>query len=466
LLEADRGSFRDPDSRVFVGSDRVYRALSERGAADWRALSATRFFSELTADGRLVGTTEANWGALDRLADQDVYVAALEHERIPFISYPYEWPFAMLKDAALLQLDLLIAALGEGLILKDASPYNVQWRGSRPVFVDIGSFEPLRPGEIWAGYRQFCALFLYPLLLQAYKNIPFQPLLRGSLEGISPSVSRRFFGRRDLVRPGVFTHVHLHSRLEERHAGNGGAVRSEVQDAGFKPELISANVRRLRTLVSRLEWQPRSSEWSAYAAGPGYSEGDRQRKAAFVRAVVGSRRWELVWDLGCNDGAYARIAAESARYTVAVDADPVVAESLYRSLEAEGQRSILTLVVDVADPSPALGWRGCERTPLEARGRPDLVLCLALLHHLAISRSVPLRALVEWLAGHGAAVVVEFPTRDDPMVQELLKRKPRGSHPDYERATFERLLTEYFELDATEVLASQTRVLYAARPRT
>jgi hypothetical protein len=140
LLEADRGSFRDPDSRVFVGGDRVYRALSERGLADWRMLSATRFFSELVDDGRLVATTEDAWGLLDRLADSDEYVAALEHERIPFISYPYEWPFSMLKDAALLQLDLLLAALGEGFTLKDASPYNVQWRGSRPAFVDIGSF--------------------------------------------------------------------------------------------------------------------------------------------------------------------------------------------------------------------------------------------------------------------------------------------------------------------------------------
>jgi hypothetical protein len=466
VLEADRGSFRDPDSRVFLGSDGVFRGLSERGLADWRALKATRFFADATDNGRVVGTIDEGSSVLDQLPNATDYAAALRHDRIPFVSYPYEWPFSMLKDAALLQLELLLAALDEGFVLKDASPYNVQWRGSRPVFIDIGSFEPLRPGEIWAGYRQFCALFLYPLLLQAYKDVPFQPWLRGSLEGIPPRAARACFSRLDLFKPGVFTHVHLHSRLEAKYERQGTAVRREVRAAGFNPELIAANVRRLRRLVSRLQWRPATSEWSAYAGGRTYSDDERLQKASFVRDIVGSRRHELVWDLGANDGLYTRIAAENARYTVAIDADPVVVDSLYRSLSAEGHPSILPLAVDLADPSPGLGWRGCERAPLETRGRPDLMLCLALIHHLALSRNVPVSALVDWLAAHRAHVVLEFPTRDDEMVRQLLERKPPGSHPDYDRATFERLLSDVFEIERSEPLAAGTRVLYSLRPRT
>src|SRR5919108_6471437 len=180
--------------------------------------------------------------------------AVLEHERIPFVSYPYEWTFAMLRDAALLQLELLRRALDEDLILKDSTPYNVQWRGARPVFVDVGSFERLREGEPWAGYRQFCTLVLYPLLLQAYKGVPFHPWLRGSLEGIEPGEMRRLLGFRDRFRRGVLSHVVLHARLEGRYSDRD--VKGELRQAGFHAELIRANARKLRKLVERLEWEP------------------------------------------------------------------------------------------------------------------------------------------------------------------------------------------------------------------
>ena len=172
------GSFRDWDSRVFYDDARVLRALSEDGLADWVALSGSELFEQAVAEGKLVATSRVDDASIAGAA------AVLEHERIPFVSYPYEWTFAMLRDAALLQLELLRRGLEEDLILKDSSSYNVQWRGARPVFIDVGSFERLRPGEPWAGYRQFCMLYLYPLLLEAYRGIPFQPLLRGSLEGV------------------------------------------------------------------------------------------------------------------------------------------------------------------------------------------------------------------------------------------------------------------------------------------
>src|SRR5205809_3934748 len=178
-------SFRDPEARVvYSASGEVLRELSPRGREEWKALERTRFFRRALEDGRIVATEELEPGLL-------------RHERLPFVSYPYEWPFEMLRDAALLQLSLLDEALDEGFVLKDGSPYNVQWRGSRPVFVDVGSFERLRQGEPWAGYRQFCALFLYPLLLQAWKGVPFNPWLRGSLEGIEPAALRGLLSFRD-----------------------------------------------------------------------------------------------------------------------------------------------------------------------------------------------------------------------------------------------------------------------------
>jgi hypothetical protein len=428
----------------------VLRGLTATGLEDWLALAGSAAYEQLVAEGKLVRT--------ELLEEPPVegFAAVLRHERVPVVSYPYEWPFSMLRDAALLELEALRRSLAEDLILKDASPYNVQWRGTRPVFVDVGSFERLVPGEPWAGYRQFCMLFLYPLLLAAYAGIDYRPLLRGRLDGIAPAEAAALLrGRR--LRRGVAAHVLLHARLERRHGGSPD-TRARVREAGFGKQLIEANVRRLERLVRRLEWRPRPGAWTAYEGT------EPERKADFVRAALAARRPRVVWDVGCNDGRYSRVAAEDADQVVALDADSAVVDRLYRMLRDEGDERILPLAVDVVDPSPALGWRLRERVPLEQRSRPDVVLCLAVLHHLVLGAGVPLRDVLDWLAALRAAVVVEFVTPDDPRARDLLVRK-RRTHPGYDRVTFERLLGERFRLDRVEELAGGTRVLYAARPR-
>jgi hypothetical protein len=397
----------------------------------------------------------------------EAYGAVLRHELIPFISYPYEWTPGMLRDAALLTLDLILTSLDEDLVLKDATPYNVQFRGARPVFVDIGSWERLKPGEPWAGYRQFCMQFLYPLMLQAYKGVPFQPWLRGALDGVTPAQARALMSFRDRVRKGVTTHVFLHARLDRGYAARGrtgGDVKRELQSAGFGKELLRANVRKVRKAVEAADWTPSSSVWTAYRSENTYDEADNAAKAAFVEAVAAQRDWGLVWDLGANDGHYSRIVADHARYVLAVDLDPSTVELLYRHLRSEGDARILPLVLNLTDPSPALGWRGLERKAFADRGRPELVLALALLHHVSITGNVPVRQFVDWLASLDANVVIEFMTREDPMVERLLAAK-RIRHDDYDRGLFEQCLRDVFEVERSEELPSGSRILYALRPK-
>jgi SAM-dependent methyltransferase len=454
------GSFRDPESRVFYADGHVYRALSADGLSDFEALEATGLL-----DGERVVPTQRAEGAP---AMQGLLVhepaAVLRHERIPFVSYPYEWTFSMLKDAALLQLDLLLAALEHDLVLKDSTPYNVQFKGARPTFVDVGSFERIREGEPWVGYRQFCMLYLYPLMLQSLKGVPFHPWLRGSIDGIRPSEIRPLMNFRDRFRKGVFTNVILHAKLEERYAGKPQQVKDEVKRV-FKKELFVANVRKMRKLVERLEWNPPEGVWTAYGERNSYTDDDARRKDDFVREVATSRDWNLVWDIGANNGRYSRIAAEGAKTVIAVDADQGPVELLYRDLRDEAGEQILPLTMNLADPSPGLGWRGLERKAMPDRGKPDLVLALALVHHVAISANVPVKEFVDWLASLGSALVIEFPTREDPMVKQLLAPKRDGLHPDYELEFFERTLGEAFEIERTERLQSGTRVLYYARPK-
>ena len=456
------GSFRDPDTRVFHHDGAVFRALTERALADWRQLAGTRFYRELTEQGRLIATREANRRA-DLPALAAPWAAVLEHERLPVVSYPYEWSFGMLRDAALLQLDVTLAALDEGMTLKDATPFNIQWIGPRPTFIDIGSFTAYAPGDPWAGYRQFCEMFLYPLLLQAYRNVPFHPWLRGRLDGMTAGECRSLLSARDCLRPGVLTHVYLQAGAQARYEDADVNVQAELRAAGFGAALIRNNVARLRRTVEGLRWTPARSTWSDYQRTHTYDDADLERKTGFVRHVLQARRWPLVWDIGCNTGVYSRLAAGHAEYVLAIDADQVVVDRLYTALRDEAHPNILPLVADVADPSPGLGWRGRERRPLDDRGAPDLILCLALVHHVVIGRNVPLADFIAWLAGFGAEVILEFVDCGDPMVERLLRNR-RGQRVDYSREAAAALLARHFDTVAGETTGTGSRTLYHCRP--
>ena len=462
LAHFEPGSFRDPDTRVFHHDGAVFRALSERALADWQRLAGTRFYTRHAQQGRLIGTRRI--ARRDHLPVLDPrWAAVLEHARLPFVSYPYEWPFGMLQDAALLQLDLTLAALDEGMTLKDATPFNVQWIGAHPTFIDIGSFTAYEPGTPWTGYRQFCETYLYPLFLQAYRNVPFHPWLRGRLDGMRAEECRSFLSARDYLRPGVLTHVYLQARAQARYEDSSVDVTQELHAAGFGAALIRNNVARLRRTVAGLRWAPARSTWSDYQRTHSYEEPDLQRKKDFVSAVLRTRRWPLVWDVGCNTGVYSRLAAGHADYVLALDADHVVVEGLYRTLRAEAHANVLPLLADVADPSPGLGWRGRERRTLVDRGAPDLLLCLALAHHVVIGRNVPLDEFIAWLASFEAEVVVEFVDRGDPMVERLLRNR-RGQAIDYSRAAAEAAIESRFQVVARAALESGTRTVYHCRP--
>ncbi|MGC5020011.1 class I SAM-dependent methyltransferase [Micromonospora sp. DT47] len=462
-IRVEPGSFRDPANRVFHAGDEVLRGLGPQAAADWRALHAADFFTALLAEGKVCGTELVDPATLPDTG----WTTVLRHERIPFVSHPYEWSFAMLRDAALLHLEILRRALSAGFTTKDGSAYNLQWRGSAPVFIDIGSFEPIREGEPWAGYRQFCQTLLYPLMLQAHLGLDFQPWLRAQVDGIEPEQMRRLFGGARRLLPGVPTHVHLHGAMQARNARTSTSdVRAQLRAAGYSRELALATVRGLAKLVRRLDRRADGSHWADYQRTCGYTAQDRADKELFVdEAVAAAGAPRLVLDLGANDGRYARIAARHAAQVVAVEQDPAVVDALYRALRVEGDRRILPLVMDLADPSPGGGWRGVERAAFATRARADVVLALAVVHHLAIGRNVPLPEVVDQLVAYvrpGGRLVVEFVHPEDAMARRLLANKPDGLFPDYRRVEFERLLAARCRVERRRDLPSGTRTLYQA----
>ena len=461
-LAVEPGSYRDRDGAVLYRDGRVLRGVGAKALQDWERLAGSRFFRDRMANATIVAT--------ERVIDPPPEIAAgwaavLEHQRIPFISYPYEWTFGMLKDAALLHLELMKEALNEGMILKDSSAYNVQWKGATPVFIDIPSFESLLEGQPWIGYRQFCELFLYPLMLQAYKGVEFRSWLRGSIDGIPAEGLRPLMSARDLMRPGVLLHVVAQNALQRRYSKGGAGLRGSLAQAGFRKELILRNVEGLKKIVTGLGPAGATTEWADYDRTHNYDDHDFAAKRAFVGAAAAHRRWRLVWDLGCNTGTFSRIAGEHADYVVSMDGDWMAIESLYRAQQSRPDRTkILPLVVDLSDPSPSQGWRGLERKSLPERGRPELTLCLALIHHVVIGANIPLADFMAWLAGLGTSLVIEFVGRDDEMVRALLRNKD-DQYDDYRSEIFEAELKKHFDIRERLPLKGGKREIYFALAR-
>jgi len=397
----------------------------------------------------------------------------LKHETVPVITWPFEWTFSMLLAAALLTLDLLNEALHEDAILKDATPYNVQFIGSCPTFIDTSSIVPLQPGQIWDGYRQFCQMFLYPLMLQSWKNVDFQPWLRGSLEGISPRDFSSLLSMLDMFRRGAFSHVWLHAKFQGQKTAKPKLAES-MKSSGFSRDMIISNVQGLRRIVERLKWKAEKSTWSDYDKSSTPVQRDAVIKEQFISEVCRSRSlqsgagnvktWKTVWDLGCNQGRYSRLAALHADAVLAIDSDHLTVDRLFRALNAEGDRTITPLVCNLADPSPSLGWRLQERRSLEQRSKPELVFCLALIHHLVIGSNLLLSDVIDWLASLQATVVLEYVDRRDAQVQQLLANR-EDVFSDYSIEAFRHHVDRFFIVIKELPLADGMRSLFWLQPR-
>ncbi|MDX2168604.1 MAG: methyltransferase [Deltaproteobacteria bacterium] len=458
-MSFDPSSFRDPDARVLAGGGPdVLRALSQDAATLDARLRRAGVLAELERDGLLIASQRRD----DQLAPQG-WSAVLSAPRLPFVSYPYEWSFSMLQDAALLTLDLQARLLSHAATLKDASAFNVLFDGARPVFVDLGSLAERAGNAPWGAYGQFGDHFLAPLMLEAYRGIPFQPLWRGNLEGLPVRQLAPMLAPFGLLRGGVLTHVMLRAWLERRTQHLSVDARREVRAAPLAPQAVARNVAGLRALIAGLR-SGASSAWATYDETNSYDPAAAERKMAFVRdacARLGGGR--QAWDWGANTGRYSRLLAEHYATVVAMDADAGAVDRLYTSLRGtDAARRILPLVMDAMDPSPARGWRGTERLALAERGRPELVLSLALIHHLCLGRGVPLDQFLDFALQDAPHAVVEFIAAEDPMAQALLATKT-VTHPGYDAAAFRHLAAQRGRVVAEAALSPTRQLLLLAR---
>jgi len=447
--ETHPASFRDPSGYLFRRDGVLYRHVAPSCAADYDLLMGSGLHAELVDAGLLVAHEEV---ALEGRAGAH---RVLKPSPIDFVSYPYEWAFSQLRDAALLTLDIAGRALHRGLSLKDASAFNVQFRGCRPVFIDTLSFETAREGEPWVAYRQFCEHFLGPLALVARCDARLLGLWRAHLDGVPLDLASRLLPRRTWLRFGLLTHIHLHGRSQAYYADRPAPTRRAALSRTSLLALVDSLRRTVRSLAPRRE----RSEWADYERTHSYDDAAQRAKEESVGRWLERLRPRQVWDLGANVGRFARIAAARGAYAVAFDADPAVVEAAYLAGRSEDRRDLLPLVLDLANPSPGLGWEGRERDTLEARGPADAVLALALVHHLAIGRNVPLPRLAAWTRRLGRAAIVEFVPKEDPQTRRLLRSR-RDVFADYTQEAFESAFAGHFRLEAKQPLPGSGRALY------
>lgn len=456
--DRDAASFRDPSGHVHHHDGRILRTVTSRAVPGYERVRDTGLLRKWIDAGWVVETREVPVADLPLDGAPPRYL--LEHARIPFISYPYEWSFAALKAAALLHLDLQLDALAHDVQLSDASAYNVQFDGSRPVFIDVLSFRPYAEGDYWLGHRQFSEQFLNPLLLRALAGVPHNAWFRGSLEGITATELQALLPATRRISWNVFSHVTLPARLAARR---GSAAKAEAPQPPRRPlprAAYAGILAQLRGWIARLEPRGhRKTTWSDYETTHTYADDEHTAKREAVKRFVAEMRPTMLWDLGCNTGEYSQLALENGAHTViGFEADHGALERACARATGKSFRC-LPLYLDGANPSPDQGWRQQERRGLQARGPADALLALAFIHHLAIGRNVPLDEIAAWLTTLAPKGMIEFVQKDDPTVQLMLASR-EDIFVGYTEEAFGLALRRHARIVSTTTVSSAGRRLF------
>jgi hypothetical protein len=451
------GSFRDPSGFVFTRDDVLYRQIDRRHAEHYDFFMSSGLYAALADDRLLIPHEEVSVSIAARPGAYRV----IRPELIPFISYPYEWCFGQLRDAALTTLAVQRRAMAFGMSLRDASAFNVQFLAGRPILIDTLSFERLPEGRPWVAYRQFCQHFLAPLALARFRDVRLLQMTRVHIDGIPLDLAVDLLPFRARLRLPLLLHLFMHARSQRRHESDTSR-RELPRTRQFSPRAFLGLIDSLEAAVRRQRTAAGTSHWARYYEGDSYEPEALQHKQRLVEEMLDSARPDRVWDLGANTGLFSRLAATRGAMTVSFDLDPAAVDSNYRRIRADEEQNLLPLVLDVTNPSPAIGWANAERMTLAERGPVDLVLALALIHHLAFGNNIPLSSVAAFLGGLTTWLVIEFVPKDDPKVRMLLSTR-EDVFSEYTEDGFRKAFLKHFEIVRREPIAGSIRVLYLMR---
>ena len=449
-----KSSFRDPCGYLLRHNGILYREILSKGSNDYQALKNSGLYDSLVEKNFLVPHSEVN-PPFDVTPD---HFKTLKPYEINFISYPYEWCFSQLKDTALLILQTMIFALDHGMILKDASAYNVQFQFGKPIFIDTLSFAKYEEGMIWPAYRQFCQHFLAPLALMCKCDVRLSGLLANNIDGIPLDLASTLLPVKTWLHFSLLLHIHMHARSQRKYADQANMKLINKREKVSKKSLIGL-LDSLETLIKGLKWEPHGTEWSDYYYDTNYSDTALSEKKHIVRVFIEKCRGNTIWDLGANTGLFSLIAAETGANVISFDIDPGAVEKNYLQVKDNGIKNVLPLLQDLNNPSKNIGWSLQERDSLINRGPADICLVLALIHHLAISNNVPLIEVAEFLQKIAKMVIIEFVPKEDSQVKRLLATR-EDIFPNYNKFFFEEAFSQYFKIVAFQQVNKTNRIIY------
>ena len=445
------GSFRDPSGFLFFDNGTLFRSVSRLYQKNYDHLIQSGLYDKLVADDLLIPHKEIYHPA----ENSDNTYKIIQPEIVPFISYPYEWCFSQLKDAALALIRIQKQALDRNMILKDASAYNMQFLKGKPILIDTLSFEIYKENQPWAAYRQFCQHFLAPLSLMASRDIRLGQLMRIFMDGLPLDLASGLLPLSTWFKPSLLFHIHLHAKAQKRYEAKAfPSVAPKVS----KHSLI-ALIHHMESAVADMQRRPEGTEWAEYYEDTNYTQEAMNHKQRLVDEYLSECKPRTVWDLGANIGVFSRIATSKSIDTIAFDVDPAAVEKNYRQMRENKETRILPLCLDLTNPSPSIGWANEEHLSLIKRGPADTVLALALIHHLAISNNVPFSHIAAFLSRLCRFLIIEFVPKNDSQVQKLLRtRKDIFSH--YTKEHFEDVFVNHFSILKHDIIVDTQRTLY------
>ncbi|MGE0055332.1 MAG: hypothetical protein AB7S74_14090 [Hyphomicrobium sp.] len=452
-------SFRDPSGFMFWKAGEIYRCIDASYADVFKAADTCGLFKAAVAAGLLLPFEICERMSVPiHLGDHST---VMRPRQINAISYPYEWSFTALKEAALATLRLQLLALEHGFLLKDASAFNIQFVEGAPQFIDHLSFDPIAHNKAWPAYGQFCRHFLGPLLLMSYVDLSFGSILQKYIDGPPLDLVSRLLPRRTELSPSIQIHLHMHARMSKSYADadkrvGGGRTLSA---RGFQSIANS-----LLNLIERLEPKDQFTEWGNYYADTNYSDQAFSAKKDLLRTMVQSIEPHTVWDLGGNNGEFSHALTDLAAQIICMDIDPRAVDQNYIRCRKDKISNVLPLIADVTNPPPAVGFANRERPALLDRNKPDLVIALALIHHLAISNNLPLSYIADFLANHTPALIIEFVPKSDSQVRRLLANRP-DIFPNYSREGFEAAFGDRFAITRANAIPGTDRTLFVMHRR-
>lgn len=441
-------SYRDPSGFVFSYKGEVYRQVNQVYRKDFERFIDSGLYAKLVKDQLLLPHQQLE----ENLTGGENWYTTLKPEQLHFITYPYEWCFDQLKDAALLTLQLAQIGMAHNMILKDATPFNIQLHKGRLVFIDSLSFEEYDETRPWVAYRQFCETFLAPLALMHYHQQPLQPLLSAYPEGVPLAMASSLLPWRSRLN----LHVYLHIYLQGKMAGtNASAAERKVV---FSRQKLQNLLRSLQSLVESFHIKTKGT-WSDYYNEAGQRLGYLPHKKELVTQWM-ERLTDVTTaiDLGANDGTFSEILSSKNIRTIAADGDHFAISKLYQSLKAN-PRSIYPVLLDLSNPSPSIGFANEERASFVERTHTDLVLALAVIHHLAIGKNVPFDRIAGFCKKLGRTLIIEFVPIGDDKVQLMLQRKTNG-FDWYTEEGFREAFSRHFCIRESKKIASSDRTLY------